>query len=325
MLLASPRCELAFYTIADSKFFLGAVALLNSLRRVGEQAPLVVVDCGLTPEQRDRLATRAVVVPPHADFHPLLQKATGPLAYPAETMIFIDADIVITRPLDPVVEEVKAGRVVAFEDIGNPRRFFAEWSSLGLGAAHRHPYVNAGFFAFTWETARDFLPLLVEQQSVVDLARTHIGDGSPSDPLFYLDQDLLNAILCTRFDGSTARLEARLAPFPPFAGVELTGSGRTLCTYADGVAPFALHHIYRKPWLAPLEPNAYSKLFTALVTDRHACLPIDSRELPLRLSNRPLARVDRWRASVQHTAHRHLRGKLHIRPRIARLRARIAA
>lgn len=316
--------ELAYYTIANASFFLGTVALLNSLRRVGERAPLVVVDCGLTAAQRQRLSTAATVVPRQGNLHPLLQKATGPLVRPAEIMVYIDADILVTRPLDHLVDEARAGQIVGFEDSGNPGRFFDAWSSLGLGEARRRTYVNGGFFALSLDTAREFLPVLCELQLAVDIASTHVGGGSPSHPLYFLDQDLLNAMYCTRFDGRVTRLERKLAPFQPFDGVELSGNDSALCSYADGVAPFLLHHTHRKPWLASLPPNVYSELFTMLVTDPQACLPLDPRELPLRLSNRPLAGVDRWRASKQHATSRRLRGKVGILPRIARLRARTA-
>jgi hypothetical protein len=328
MVLATPERDVAYYTVADSSFFPGAVALLNSLRRVGEQAPLYVVDCGLTAEQRKRLSTRATVVPRHEDLHPQLQKATGPLAHPAKIMVFIDADILVTRPLAPLLAEAEAGQIVAFRDIGNPDRFFEEWSSPELGQAQRRPYVNSGFFAFSWDTARELLPLFVELQGAVDMSATyhyHGRGGSPSHPTYFPDQDVLNALLCTRFDGRVTRLEGRLAPFPPFDGVRLIDGDKTLCVYPDGVAPFALHHISRKPWLAPLQANAYSRLFTVLVTDPRTCVQLDRRELPLRLTNRPFASVDRWRASMQFAARQRLRGKLHIRPKIARLRARSAA
>src|SRR5262249_13170614 len=105
MVANSPTMEnhVAYYTVANASYFLGAVALLNSLRRVGETAPFFVVDCGLTAAQRERLSTRATIVPRHEDLHPLLQKATGPLARPAQIMVFIDADILVTRPLAPLL------------------------------------------------------------------------------------------------------------------------------------------------------------------------------------------------------------------------------
>jgi hypothetical protein len=161
-------------------------------------------------------------------------------------------------------------------------------------------------------------------QQSVDVSSTFKAGGSPSHPLYFADQDLLNALLCTHFDDRTTRLERRLAPFPPFDGIELTTGEPGLCAYVDGAVPFVLHHTYRKPWLASLEPNLYSRLFTILMNDPDACLPIDPRRLPLRLTNRRLAPVDRWRAATQHAVHGRVRGKLKLRPRIARARARLA-
>jgi hypothetical protein len=271
----APELERAYYTVANAPYFLGTVALLNSLRRVGEDGALVVVDCGLTEAQRELLRGRATVIDSEAGLHPVLQKAIGPFACPANVMVFIDADILVTRSLDPLVRHAQAGRVVVFEDYGNPDRYFAEWSSLGLGEVPRRPYVNSGLFAFSWETAERLLPLFLQMQEHVEVSSTFKAGGSPSYPLYFADQDLLNALLCARFDECTTRLERRLSPFPPFDGVELSLGERTLCAYADGVAPFALHHTYRKPWLASLQPNLYSRLFTILMNDPGACLPLD--------------------------------------------------
>jgi hypothetical protein len=159
-------------------------------------------------------------------------------------------------------------------------------------------------------------------QERVEVSSTFKAGGSPSYPLYFADQDLLNALLCARFDECTTRLDRRLSPFPPFEGVELSLGERTLCTYADGVTPFALHHTYRKPWLASLQPNLYSRLFTILMNDPQACLALDPRQLPLRLTNHRLASADRWRAATQNAVHVRVRGKLKVRPRIARARAR---
>ncbi|HEX5194071.1 MAG TPA: hypothetical protein VFW09_14815 [Solirubrobacteraceae bacterium] len=320
----APKLDRAYYTVANAPYFLGTVALLNSLRRVGEDGALVVVDCGLTEEQRELLSTRATVVDSEPGLHPLLQKARGPYANPAKVMVFIDADILVTRALDPIARHAQTGRVVVFEDYGNPDRHFTEWSSLGLGQVPRRPYVNSGLFAFSWQTADELLPIFLQMQQSVDVSSTFKAGGSPSHPLYFADQDLLNALLCTHFDDRTTRLERRLAPFPPFTGIELTAGEPGLCTYADGAAPFVLHHTYRKPWLASLEPNLYSRVFTILMNDPDACLPIDPRRLPLRLTNRRLAPVDRWRAATQHAVHGRVRGKLKLRPRIARARARLA-
>lgn len=321
---AAPELDRAYYTVANAPYFLGTVALLNSLRRIGENAPLVVVDCGLTMAQRKRLSDHAAVVDRADGLHPMLQKATGPLARPAKVMVCIDADMLVTRSLDAIVRRAAEGHIVAVEDSGNPHRYFPEWSSLGLGEVPRRPYVNSGLLAFSYETAESLLPLFVKVQRTIDVSTTYAVSGTQSHPFYFPDQDVLNALLCARFDDRTLRLERRLAPFPPFDGIQVSPAARTLCVYSDGVAPFVLHHTYRKPWLASLKANAYSRLFTTLMSDPHACMTVDPRHLPLRLTNRRLAAVDRWRAATQCSVHARVRGRLKLRPRIARVRARIA-
>ena len=45
----------AFYCVADERYFLGAVGLVNSLRLVGHDEPIYLLDCGLTDDQRELL------------------------------------------------------------------------------------------------------------------------------------------------------------------------------------------------------------------------------------------------------------------------------
>ena len=42
------RPDVAFYCVADERYFLGAVGLINSLRLVGHDEPIFLLDCGLT-------------------------------------------------------------------------------------------------------------------------------------------------------------------------------------------------------------------------------------------------------------------------------------
>ncbi len=95
--------ELAYYTVANAAHYPGAVALLNSLRLLGEEAPVFVVDCGLTGPQRDELSRHVTLVPRRGELPPGLQKATGPLAHPAKIMVLLDADVIVTRPSDSAV------------------------------------------------------------------------------------------------------------------------------------------------------------------------------------------------------------------------------
>jgi hypothetical protein len=315
---AQRRSGHAYYTVADSAFFPGAVALLNSLRLAGECAPFFVVDCGLTAAQKNTLATRATVVPRQQGLHPVLQKATGPMAHPAEVMILVDADILITNPLAPLLERAADGQIIGFEDAASPDRHFAEWSSLGLGIPSARPYVNCGLLIFSASTASEFLPLFVELQERLDPADTHFGGGVISNPFYFADQDVLNGMLCTRFEGRVTRLEQRLAPIPPFSGLTVVSDGSGACSYADGVVPYALHHILAKPWLSKLRPNVYSELFTTYVTHPEAPIRLTWRDVPLRLTKSRLAPLDRMRVELQLVAHSRLRGKLGIRPAIER-------
>jgi hypothetical protein len=314
----SPEHEVAYYTIANAAHYPGAVALLNSLRALGETAPLYVVDCGLTLSQRDALSAHARLVEPRPGLHPGLQKATAPLAHPAEIMVVLDADVIVNRPLTPFFADARLGRFVAFEE-RIAERFFPEWSELEIGDPSRQPYVSGGHFLLSAETGGEFFPLFAGLQRRLDTAAGVYASRNrtdpATDPYFYADQDLLNAVLCARYAGRVTRLDRSTWAFPPFSGLMLTDEG---CVYPDGSAPYLLHHFWKKPWLAPLAPNVYSELFTRLVTDRDAPIRLGRGDIPLRLRASRLAPIDRWRAAVQREAHSRLRGKLGIRPVVER-------
>lgn len=309
---------LAFYTVANAAFFPGAVALLNSLRAVGEDAPLIVVDCGLTEAQRARLAPVATIVPMHAQLHPQLQKATGPLTEPADVMVVIDADIIVNRPLTPLLVDLRDGRIVVFEDDFFRERRFPEWSSLGLGEPRPTRYVNSGFLAFSRDVTQEFLPLFVELQKRIDPSQMSFGGGTHSDPYYFCDQDVLNAMFATRFHDVVAPRSYELVALPPFSDLEPTPGNVPLCRFEDGRdAPYILHHILAKPWLAKTPWSVYAELFRHLTT-RSGPLFLANNEVPPRLGSRPLAPLDRRRVSLQLELHARLRGKLGIRPILER-------
>ena len=139
------------------------------------------------------------------------------------------------------------------------------------------------------------------------------GNGDPSNPFYFADQDLLNAILCTRYNGSATLIEHRFAPVPPFPGLRIIDLARLECAYGDGTKPYLLHHILWKPWLTATKASLYSALFTRLVTGSDVLLRLDARDIPLRLRDSPFAAVGRVGATVQVEARTRLRGKLGIR------------
>jgi hypothetical protein len=324
--------RLAYYTVANAAHYPGLVALMNSLTLVCEPAPIFVTDCGLTDRQRERLEPHVTFVAAEKGLHPTLQKAVGPLSYPADVMAVIDADVIVTRSLSDLVEKAAGGQLVVFEDYKEPSRFFSEWSELGLGAPKKQPYVNAGHLILSTATAQDLFPLIMRLHDQIVIAETNFGRfGTPASPYFYADQDLLNAILCTSFDAPIARVPRRLAPMPPFAGLAVKDAGRLICEFDDGLRPHQLHHVWQKPWLVPMSPSPYSILFTRLVTGADVLVKLSDDEVPLRLRDglgpRELALVslERQLHGYLNGIHSRVRGKLGLRPKLARITRRAAA
>ena len=315
----SATTRLAYYTAANASHYPGLIALLNSIRLVGERAPIFVVDCGFTERQRQALSPHVTLVPAQNDLHPTLQKATAPLAYKAQCMVLLDADIIVTRSLEPLVETANSGSVVTFVDSTEPHRFFSEWSVLGLGNPRRQPYVNAGNLILSSSTASELLPLLVDLQTRLDIENSFVGTGGDSsNPFFYADQDVLNALLMTSFEGRVSRLEGRLAPHPPFAGLRVVDAETLSCRYADGTAPYLLHHVAYKPWLMQLKPTPYSELFLRALNGSQIPLRIADDELPLRFRSGLLGAVERRRLEIRYAATTRLRRQLQPRPRLER-------
>src|SRR6266508_2253741 len=75
--------EAGFYCVADRRYFLGAVGLVNSLRLVGHDEPIYLLDCGLTVEQRELLAPHVTLVAAPTEAPPWLLKTVAPLSRPA--------------------------------------------------------------------------------------------------------------------------------------------------------------------------------------------------------------------------------------------------
>lgn len=324
----TPAC--AFYCVADSRHFLGMVALVNSLRLVGHDEAIFIVDAGLTPEQRSVLAGRVTLIPAPEGAPAVFLTPFGPMEYPARVAILLDADIIVVRPLTALIEAAEGGRLVGFvNNKPNHDRFFPEWrSTLNLGPLRRRPYLNAGQLFVPDSFRRNLLQPWSEGQAMIDVRRTRYGTAKLSDPFYFADQDVLNAIVAARLEpNEITMMEHRLAPLPPFAGLQLVDRDRLLCQYPDGARPFLLHHILAKPWLKPTRSNVYSLLLPRLLLAPDVAVRLEPKQLPLRLREGWLAAADRGRANVQAFAHTHSReqlGRLGIRTRLAARRQRHA-
>jgi hypothetical protein len=287
--MTAPKPGPAFYCVADERFFLGAVAMVNSLRLVGHAEPIYVLDCGLTADQRNRLGTETILVDGPRGQPPWLLKTIAPLQHPAEVAVLIDADIIVTRSLAPLADAA-ANRVVAFENYAD--RFCPEWQdALDLGPIRRDRYVSSGLVVLGGTEGKRVLELLDDRQRRVDIDLGFYGRKVAGYPFIYPEQDVLNAILMAGDDPHrTARLENRLAPNPPFRGLRLRDPATLRCSYRDGTEPYLVHHFVRKPWLEPTFHSVYSRMMTRLLLRADVSIRVPEEDVPLRLRDGPRAR-----------------------------------
>jgi hypothetical protein len=293
--------ERAVYTVGDANHFLGIVALVNSLRLSGWNDEIVLVDCGLMTWQR-RLAEREVtLLPAPASFAPHFLKIVGPMTRPARAMAVIDADIVVTRSLDPLFAEVATcGKLIAVTDaLGE--RFDERWGALlDLGPLRRQPYLNSGFLIAPLELGLRVFRELGSLQERVDVSHSMIGSGKPEDPFYFLDQDALNALLVSRRFGAADvhTLPYAALPHPPFAGIRVADKARLRISVEGPIEPFGLHHIQRKPWLHAVPSTPYSQLLPRLWLAGDLPLRLKASQVPLRFRpGKGGALAARWAAS----------------------------
>lgn len=274
------------------------------------------VDAGLRPEQRRRLAEHATVAASPSDVSPYVLKLRPGSTPSAQVRVLVDADVLVLRPLTGLIDSAQEGKVVAFADpiVG---RSHEAWSALlGLPPVRPQPYVNAGVLVIAETLAEWLLSTVVEKTSGLDIARSQHGRGSVDDPFYFYDQDVLNAVIASQLPADAlVALPHRLAPHPPFAGLELVDRDALRCRYRDGTEPFLLHHVLAKPWLASTRASIYDVLLRRVLLGRDVPLRLDPDELPLRLCEGVLGSLDRARADLVARA-RAQRGRLGIRRRL---------
>jgi hypothetical protein len=310
----------AFYAVSDAAHFLGLVGLLNSLRIAGHSEPLLVADCGLEGWQRELLEPHAQLVRIETPSAPHLLKPVLPLERPSEVMTIVDADVLVVRSLAPLLQAAAAGRFVAFTDPVS-QRFDDRWESLlDLPPLERRPYVNSGFLVLPPTAGKRVCEAVLNAQGRVGPLSDGATRRRPTDPFFYIDQDVWNAVLASLVPSDEIEiLEGDLAPHPPFSGVRLDPKTARYA-YADGREPYLLHHVARKPWLAPTSSNLYSWLLARFLVEDDLALSLDPRHVPRRFRSGFLARLARVRAEGLGVVHQQ-RGKLGLRRRIGEWRS----
>jgi hypothetical protein len=300
----------AFYCVADDRYFLGAVGLVNSLRLVGHDEPIRLLDCGLTDEQRALLESEVELVDAPADAPPTLLKTIAPLAHRADPVVLIDTDLVVTRPLTELIERAGRGEVVGFRN--DVDRFVEEWGELlELGEVPRRPYLAFALVCMDGPTADGVLRLVADRQQRIDFERSTWGRHDEGYPLLYADQDVLNAVLASNVEADRiAALDARLAPVPPFTGLRISDERSLRCAYDDGVEPYVVHHFIVKPWLEPTHHGVYSRLLRRLLVGDDVAIRVPEPDIPLRLRTGPLAYVERKRINARERFRLHVREPL---------------
>ncbi|MGH2925626.1 MAG: hypothetical protein ACRDK1_06590 [Solirubrobacterales bacterium] len=288
--------EAAFYCVCDSRYFLGAVAMLNSLRVLGHREPLYVLDCGLTPAQREIFGPHVTLVPGPSDVPPYMLKTIAPLRHPSPTMVLIDTDVIVTRPLTDLIETAAGGRVVGFRNFSN--RFFPEWGSLlDLGTARRRPYISVSLVLLGGELGSEVMRLLDDRQRRIDFDDSLYGRNLAGYPFTYPEQDVLNAIIATRQEAEPlVAINSRGEVVPPFEGLSVVDAMSLRCADQDGTEPYFLHHFMdHKPWLEATEPGVYSTLLTRLLVADDVAVRVPERQVPLRLREGWAAALERKR------------------------------
>jgi hypothetical protein len=291
--------DVAYYCVSDARYYLGAVGMINSLRLLGHDEPVYLLDCGLSAEQRRFLEPEVTIVETETERPPWLLKSIAPLRHPARTMVLIDTDMIVTRPLKKLVASASDSQVVAFRD--RQERFFPEWGELlGLGEAKKIPYISSGLVILGGGLGADIVRLMDEGRERVDFSQTFWRGNDRSYPFLYADQDVLNAILATRVDGDVlAALDARLSATPPFRRLRLLDERALRCAFPDGIEPYVLHQFVRKPWLEPMYHGIYSRLLARLLLGDDLAIRVPETEVPLRMRGGLRARAERAVVNVR--------------------------
>jgi hypothetical protein len=283
----------AFYCVADSRYFLGAVALVNSLRLLGHREPIVLLDCGLDPAERELLSAATEIIDGPEDVAPALLKTIGPLARPADVVVMLDTDLIVTRSFAEPIARSAAGDVVAFRN--SMDRHHPDWGEvLGLGEIHRGPYLDFAAISLPGPLAAELLPLIQDLQDRVEIDRGYWGRNEPDYALLYADQDVMNAVVAARVPPE--RLEAldeRFAAVPPFDGLEIADAATLRCEYGDGTQPYVVHHHMAKPWIERTHSGVYSDLMRRLLVGDDVAVRVPAAAIPRRFRAGPAAWAER--------------------------------
>lgn len=300
--MAGRQCtDVRFYTMGDSRYFLGAVALVNSLRRVGHHEPITMLDLGLTEAQRVTLAAECEIVdlPRFAGDHPFTFQPYPHLLDPHGICVILDSDVIVTGRLDGLVDAARCGSIGAFAD--NFSRFEPAWDSLFQLRAPLVPstYVNSGIVALHGSRHREFLARWWNLCRSLDVAMP----PSLTNPVGFADQDALNALLMSEFRDEQFVVEDVLASIGPLSlrATKVADVDSLRCV-RDNRQVVALHSTSQpKPWSHQarflLRRNAYITSLSSLLCSEQNAIHVSRGDIPLWL--KPGARAAATRLLMQ--------------------------
>jgi hypothetical protein len=267
------------------------VILLNSLRLTGNGGEVVVLDIGLTPAQRRRLEPHARLVEPPGEVRdaPMLVKSFPHMLEPEGVTVVIDSDMMVTRPLDPIVEQAAAGKVCLFADIEDQRhRWIPEWEqAFGLAQPpRRQHYLNAGFIALSTTHWPDLLRRYWECCERIPAGHTMASDAPYEQPFWGGDQDAINALLMSEVDEEAiVELPEAEGPSADLLGAVRVRDERTLECELRGRRPYLMHYWggpkpwQRQAWMR-VRRDAFVTLMPRVLFGPDVPVRMDPRELP---------------------------------------------
>jgi hypothetical protein len=266
----------------------GAVAMLNSLRLTGNEGELVLLDNGLSDDQRRRLEPHARLEPVARETveWPTLLKPSVHELHREGVAVLIDSDIVVTGPLGDIVDQAAEGAVCAYPDHPEAlERSFEEWIELfGLKAPLRpRTYVNAGFLAVGGELAPT---LLRRWWEATERLIEHHWTPDARNPVRDLDQDSLNALLMSEVGPEEIRDLPQGMAIPPDIYRTRVVDDRTLASSLDGLPVRLLHYTGApKPWDARgwtrARRDAYTELLPRLLFGADVPIQLRPSEVPV--------------------------------------------
>lgn len=289
-----------YFTVSDERFFLGTVALLNSLRLTGNEGPLVVLDVGLREGQRARLAKHARIVPRPDGLSRSQFKAFPLLVEPTGVVVIIDSDMIVTRSLSYIIDLAEEGGICVFPDHSSQAdRWFEEWETvLQLRSPpRRQTFVNGGFIALSTAQRPDFLERLWEISGRVPGSGARSGGDADTGPFTGGDQDPLNALLMSEVPADAlALLPAAQEAHPDDLADTRIIDARTLACALHGGRTTLLHYSMgpkawdRRGWIRARR-DAYVRLFGRVVCGEDVALRMEPGALPLWLRPGPAGNI----------------------------------